>query len=129
MDKGRDNVKPQVTLYLIHAPVPVAHSRHYLGVTQRPSLVPRMAEHLTAKLKVDRGGTRCDGHILVKLFAQLAGINTPEEVIEKLVVASWTGTRDEERNLKNRKKLRDICPVCRAAKGLAPLPRMINGTT
>jgi hypothetical protein len=47
-------MKPQVTIYLIHSPVPVAHSRHYLGVTQRSSLVPRMAEHLAAKLKARR---------------------------------------------------------------------------
>lgn len=119
-------MKPQVTIYLIHSPVPVAHSRHYLGVTKRDSLVPRMAEHLTAKLKVERGDTPCDGHILVKLFAQLAGISTPEEVVDKLVVASWTGTRDEERRLKNGKNLSFICPVCRAAKGLSQWRR--NGT-
>jgi hypothetical protein len=32
-----------------------------------------------------------------------------------LVVATWPGTRHDERRMKNRKRARDFCLVCRAA--------------
>lgn len=102
-------MSPVVTLYLIHAPVPRAHANHYLGITKHASLVPRMKEHLSGR-----------GNALVQLYAEALGLTSPEQVIERLVAATWPGTRTEERRLKNRKCLGRICPVCRAAKGLGP---------
>lgn len=115
-------MKSAVTLYLIHAEIPYKHAGHYLGVTQRDTLLPRLQEHLDGK-----------GCPLVSLYAQALGIVAVEDVVERMVVASWPGTRGEERRLKNRGGLARICPVCRAAKGLGPyipIPAMrrSNGT-
>lgn len=96
-----------VTIYLIHASVRYGHAGHYLGVTKRPSLLPRMEEHLTGK-----------GNTLVQLFAEALGLQSAQEVIDRLVVATWPGTRGEERRLKNRGGLSRICPTCRATRGL-----------
>jgi len=113
---------PAVTLYLIHAEIRHGHAGHYLGVTTRDSLLPRMVEHLNG-----------EGSILVQLFADAAGCQTAEQVIEKLVVAQWPGTRGEERRLKNRGGLGRVCPICRTARGLGPYNpnpniRRISGT-
>jgi hypothetical protein len=112
---------PTVTMYLIHAPIPHRHAGHYLGITKRESLVPRMLEHLKG-----------EGCTLVQLFAQLAGITTAEELVERMVVATWQSTRTEERRYKKWKGLGQICPVCRAARGLGPYkPKgsLIDGPT
>ena len=114
--------RPAITLYLIHAEVRYGHAGHYLGVTQRDSLLPRLAEHLTGQ-----------GSVLVQLFAEACKIDTPEELERRLVVAVWSGTRGEERRLKNRGGLSRICPICRTARGQKlytpnPLMRRSNGT-
>jgi hypothetical protein len=98
-----------VTIYLIHAQVRYGHAAHYLGVTKRESLVPRMTEHLTGR-----------GCTLVKLLADRNNCHVAEDVIDKMVVAMWQGTRGEERRLKNRGGLGRICPTCRAAQGKTP---------
>lgn len=114
-------MKNAVTLYLIHAEIPYKHAGHYLGVTQRDTLLPRIQEHLR--------GHGCE---LVPLFAQALGITTAEDVVARMVVASWPGTRGEERRLKNRGGLSRICPTCRAKSGLVPYisntMRRANGT-
>lgn len=109
-------MKHKVTLYLIHSEIRHGHAGHYLGVTQRDSLLPRLEEHLTGK-----------GNTLVQLYADAIGAHTAEDVMRRLVVAQWPGTRGEERRLKNRGGLARICPTCRAARGLGPYtPRKLQ---
>lgn len=105
-----------VTLYLLHFPEPYFHARHYAGVTQRPDLRLRMTEHLSSQ-----------GNGLVRAVAQRLAITDPEELIARLLVATWKGTRDDERRIKKLKNMRDICPVCRATRGLGPwTPRTLQ---
>jgi hypothetical protein len=97
------------TIYLIHTDVKYKHAAHYCGFTTRSSLLPRFEEHLNGS-----------GNPLVRLLAEALGIVTAEEVIERMVVATWRATRGEERRLKNLGGLGRVCPVCRAARGLGP---------
>lgn len=98
-----------VTIYLIHADIRYKHAGHYCGVTKRADLLPRMEEHLNGS-----------GNPLVRLMAEALGITTAQEVIERMIVAIWEGTRSEERRLKVNGGLGRICPVCRAARGQKP---------
>jgi predicted GIY-YIG superfamily endonuclease len=99
-------MKKAGTVYLIHFKQPyIARTgkqqhqvSHYLGWTI--DLPSRLLEH--------RGGY---GARLLEV-ANEAGI-------EWSVVQTWSGGRDLERRLKNRKNARCLCPVCREARRIA----------
>jgi len=86
------------SLYLLHFTVKVAdHAQHYLGYAT--SLRRRLVRH--------RQG---NGSPLIRALLRRGG--------DFAVVRTWhPGTRDLERRLKRRKKLRELCPTCRAARG------------
>jgi predicted GIY-YIG superfamily endonuclease len=87
------------TIYLIHFERPYRHVRHYIGWTM--DLQARVARH-----------HRGDGSKLMRAVSA-AGIGWQ-------VVATWEGTRRDERRLKARKRAPDICTACRAEKGKPP---------
>jgi len=81
-------------VYLIHFQTKLHHAEHYLGFVEH---------NLPQRLKKHKAGTGA------KLLAALnrAGIAWD-------VVRVWKdGDRHFERQLKNRKKSRCLCPVCR----------------
>lgn len=81
-------------IYLIHFEKYFSHARHYIGFT----------ENETAQKRIDRH-KRGDGARL------LYHLNKAD--IDYFVVRTWPdGTRDQERNLKRRKKSKVLCPVC-----------------
>lgn len=80
------------TIYLIHFARPLAHANHYLGWT----------DNLPARLDRHRSGNGS------KLLAAVMAAG-----IEFQVVRTWPGSRDDERRMKNWKKARRLCPVCR----------------
>ena len=81
------------TVYLIHLASPIAdHAQHYIG----------WAKHLEARISHHRART---GARLLQVAVDLK--------IEFEVVRTWEGDRHFERKLKNRKKARMLCPVCR----------------
>ena len=81
------------TVYLIHLATPIAdHAQHYIG----------WAKHLSARIAHHKAGT---GARLLQVAVELH--------IDFDVVATWEGDRHFERKLKNRKKARMLCPVCR----------------
>lgn len=81
-------------VYLIHFEEKLHHAQHYLGFVER-NLKQRIKKH-----RKNKGA---------KL---LAAINN--KGILWVVVRVWQeGDRNFERKLKNRKKARCICPVCR----------------
>lgn len=88
------------TVYLIHFSEPYVGRtgqqkqtcQHYLGWAK--NLDARIAEHRASR-----------GARLIEVINE-AGI-------EWNVVKTWSGDRKLERKLKNRKKARCICPVCR----------------
>jgi predicted GIY-YIG superfamily endonuclease len=80
------------TIYLIHFQTAIGdHAKHYLGWSA--DLESRIASH--------RAGSGS------KLMAEVARLN-----IGWLLVRTWTGTRNDERRLKNRKKHSQLCPIC-----------------
>lgn len=82
-------------VYLIHFQTKLHHAEHYLGFVER---------NLAQRIKKHKAGTGA------KLLAALnrAGIAWA-------VVRVWDdGDRAFERKLKNYKKSRCLCPVCRA---------------
>lgn len=79
------------TVYIIHFDRPFWHARHYIGSTV--NLDRRLAQH--------RNGT---GAKLLRALNRRG--------ISWQVVRTWSGGRTLERILKNRKKSRDLCPVC-----------------
>jgi predicted GIY-YIG superfamily endonuclease len=78
-------------LYLIHFHAPYRHARHYLG----------WARNLDARLAHHRRGTGA------RLLAVVTAAGIQWEV-----VATWQGTRDQERRMKNNGGLARCCPVC-----------------
>ena len=81
------------TVYLIHLDTPIAnHAQHYIGWAKH--LEKRIAHHRA------RSGAR-----LLAVAVELH--------IDFEVVRTWEGSRQLERKLKNRKKARMLCPVCR----------------
>jgi len=86
------------SLYLLHFTIKVAdHAGHYLGYAS--SIQERLDRH-----------RRGDGSPLIRALLERGG--------DFAVVRTWSpGTRDLERQLKRRKKLREICPTCRAERG------------
>lgn len=79
------------TVYIIHFERPFWHAQHYIGYTS--NLPHRLEQH--------RQGT---GAKLLKAITQ-RGISWE-------VVRTWRGGPALERALKNRKKSRELCPVC-----------------
>jgi predicted GIY-YIG superfamily endonuclease len=86
------------TVYLLHFDAPVGNERHraqhYLGSTS----------DLPGRLEAHRAGR--SARLLEVLHERGIGF---------ACVRTWPGGRSEERRLKNRKKARALCPVCREA--------------
>lgn len=80
------------TVYLIHFERPYKHARHYIG----------WASDLEGRLEHHRKGS---GAVLMAVVTK-AGIAWS-------VVQTWTGDRNFERRLKNRKSSPRFCPACR----------------
>ncbi len=88
------------TVYLIHLDAPIAHARHYIG----------WAKWLQARIRHHRNGTGA------KFLAEAV-----RREINFDVVRTWENTEENtdgnfERKLKNRKKARMLCPICRQEK-------------
>lgn len=83
-------------VYLIHFDQPLHHAQHYIGyVSMNKKLDERMATHLA-------------GHG-ARLLAVLGDLG-----IGWSVVRTWPNeSRIFERKLKNRKKARELCPICK----------------
>lgn len=86
---------PQRIIYLIHFHTPFKHAKHYTGSTA----------DLDARLKAHQSG---NGSRLMAVISE-AGINWT-------VARAWTGTRKDERRLKNRHDAPRLCPICRRQK-------------
>jgi predicted GIY-YIG superfamily endonuclease len=87
------------TIYLIHFDQPIGNrskprgmAQHYIGYAL--DLASRLAEHANG-----------DG---ARIMAAVVAYG-----ISWKVVRMWKGGRKEERKLKNRKKARKICPICK----------------
>jgi hypothetical protein len=80
------------TIYLLHFKQPYHHARHYLGWTEG-TLETRLDRHMVG-----------NGARLVSVVTE-AGIG-----IE--IARLWSGTRESERKLKNRKNSPKLCPIC-----------------
>lgn len=83
-------------VYLIHFDRPLGHAQHYIGFTD--NLQQRLHDHEAT----------CKGSKLLQAV-RAAGIHFR-------VVRTWEGDRGLERRLKNQKKARLLCPVCRKEK-------------
>lgn len=82
-------------VYLIHLEIPYKHARHYIGFVDGDDLVEN-------RLKKHRSG-------IGSKF--LRAVNNAG--IYYFIARLWPGyTRDQERQLKNRKKARELCPIC-----------------
>lgn len=82
-------------VYLIHLSEPYKHAQHYLGFVEND-------EKVENRLERHRSGT---GSKLLRAVNK-AGI-------QYLIARVWPGhTRDQERQLKNQKKSRMLCPIC-----------------
>ncbi len=81
-----------MTVYLLHFKNLYYHAQHYLGSTT--DLDRRMAQH--------RGGT---GSPLVAAI-----VNQDDN--DFVLARTWPGGRPLERQLKNRKNGRKLCPLC-----------------
>ena len=86
-------------IYLIHFDEPIGNrenargmAQHYIGYAL--DLAERLQEH-----------ARGDG---ARIMAAVTDYG-----ISWKVVCTWKGSRKEERKLKNRKKARKICPLCK----------------
>ena len=96
-----------LTTYLLHFSEPIPRDQrgmvqHYLG----------SAKNLSKRIREHESGTRAAGR-LPQVFK--------ERGIGFVVARTWTGGRDVERKLKNRKNAPRLCTVCRQ-QGRAPLP-------
>jgi predicted GIY-YIG superfamily endonuclease len=83
------------TVYLLHFDSPYKHARHYVGFTK----------DLAARLEAHASG---QGARLVQVIIE-AGITFQ-------LARVWTGTRKDERRLKNRKNAPRECPLCRKSQ-------------
>jgi len=82
------------TVYLLHFEKKLKHAQHYIGYTSKP---------LEERLSTHRKG---NGSSLVKAFLS--------QGIDFVVARVWEGKDGNfERSLKNRKKARLLCPVCK----------------
>lgn len=92
-----------LTVYLLHAPVGIGRTKHYLGITRTERLAARLREHA-----MRRGSS---------LTAALAARND-----HLLLARTWAvGSYADERRLKNRGHYQKLCPVCRQGTADAAL--------
>jgi len=85
-------------VYLLHFNQPYRHAQHYIGYCEEEHLKERFERHLKG-----------NGAKLIQVVTQ-AGITLE-------IARTWPGAdRTFERQLKNRKKSKDLCPICRANK-------------
>lgn len=84
-------------VYLIHFDAPYHHARHYLGFCEEGNLDSRMDTHLSGS-----------GSKLLRAVTK-AGITWR-------VVKTWSGDRNFERALKNRKNSSRLCPCCKTGR-------------
>lgn len=88
-------------VYLLHFDRKMEHAQHYIGFTDTP-LKRRLREHKGTK-----------GSKIMQAFIKSGRTYVVAQV--------WrTGDRTFERELKNRKKARKFCPVCRKQRGFKP---------
>lgn len=80
------------TIYLLHFSRPYRHAKHYMGWTR----------DLDSRLEAHSNGS---GARLMEVLSK-AGISFE-------VARTWTGDRNYERQLKNRKCAPRMCPICR----------------
>ena len=91
--KPRTNVKG--TVYLLHFHEKFHHCQHYIGWTEKDDVGERMAKHAEGR-----------GSKLLKAVM--------EKKITVSLVRVWKGEdRNFERKLKNRKKSKQLCPLCK----------------
>lgn len=85
-----------MSVYLIHFDKPLAHAKHYIGFADgdQHKIEKRLKRH-----KKNRGS------------ALMAAVNAAG--IDYQVVRIWLGwTKDQERELKNKKNACLLCPIC-----------------
>src|SRR5262245_43305093 len=87
----------QGTIYLLHFSEPYKHAKLYVGFTE--DLAARLEAHATGQ-----------GARLMEVITQ-AGISFQ-------LARTWTGSREDERRIKNRKEAPRLCPVCKATTQL-----------
>lgn len=90
-------MKAPGTVYLIHFRKPYQHARHYMGYSE--NLDKRLTDHLCG------------------MGARLMEVVT-NAGIEWKVSRTWPGDRKLERQLKNRKEVPALCPVCSGKRAL-----------
>lgn len=84
-------------IYILHFDRPLAHAQHYIGFVEDPAcLEKRVKEH--------RSGSSKASPLVTAALA--AGIDF-------VVATTMEGTRVDERNLKNQRKVKRFCPLCR----------------
>lgn len=93
--KGAKN-KTQGTIYLLCYSRKFRHARHYIGFCEQP-LEDRLEEHFSGQ-----------GANFTRALKN-AGI-------EANCVRTWEGTRELERQLKNRRDARSLCPNCKEGR-------------
>ena len=87
-----DTTGEQGEIYLLHFHQPLSRAKHYLG----------WAKDHEERVKKHRGGYSRVG-LMNALHAKGIGFD---------VAQVWSGTRNDERKLKNRKSATRFCPIC-----------------
>jgi len=82
------------TIYLIHLDKPLAHARHYVGLTDDPDA------------RLERHAAGCGARMLAVCV---------ERGITWRLARTWQGDRKLERQLKRRKESPALCPICSGA--------------
>ena len=83
-------------IYLLHFTQPVGHALHYIGWAADGGLFKRLAQH-------ESGNGRATP--LIRALIASGGRFRLARV--------WDGDRNMERRLKNRRKAKMLCPICR----------------
>ena len=84
------------TSYLIHLEIKIAHAQHYIG----------WAKWFSTRIRHHQNGTGA------KFLAEAVRRGISFEVVQ-----TWKNTDGNfERKLKNRKKARTLCPICKKEK-------------
>ena len=80
-------------IYLLHFEQPLAHARHYVGIT----------DNLPERLEQHRKGVTRSARIMQVLAEQGIGF---------YLARVWKGDRNEERRLKRTGSIPAYCPIC-----------------
>ena len=89
--------QPKGTVYLIHFDEKLCHAQHYIGFTER-EVEERMKDHANGK-----------GARLMEVITELG--------LPWKVARTWEGkTKSFERELKNCKNAKQLCPICSGKK-------------